>query len=439
MPLPRPIDLNKYRERLARMETVRVNGRVSQVIGLIIESNGPEASVGELCWIHPKGRAEIPAEVVGFRNNKVLLMPLREMEGISPGSEVVASGHSMTVTVGMELLGRVLDGLGQPMDGLGVILGQRDVPLHNAPPPPLTRRRIHDCLVMGVRAIDGLLTIGAGQRMGIFAGSGVGKSTLLGMIARSTSADVNVIGLIGERGREVRDFIEKDLGEAGLARSVVVCATSDRPALERIKGAMVATAVAEYFRDEGLNVMLMMDSVTRYALAQREVGLAVGEPPTTRGFTPSVFANLPRLLERSGTGAVGSITGLYTVLVEGDDENEPIADAIRGILDGHIWLKRALATQNHYPPVDVLNSVSRVMIDIVPPEHDLAARRMREVMATYKDAEDLINIGAYLSGSNPKIDNAIAMREPILEFLRQGIYETSSWEETQMRLIHLAR
>lgn len=420
--------LNEY-------EPMRVLGRVTRVIGLTIESVGPAARLGELCYVHPRqGNPPIRAEVVGFKENQVLLMPLGEMEGIGPGCEVSATGSSFQVEVGAQLLGRVLDGLGQPMDGKGPVLANKYYTVANLPPNPLSRRRITRPLEVGVRAIDGLLTCGCGQRIGIFSGSGVGKSTLLGMIARNTSADVNVIALVGERGREVRDFLEKDLGEQGLMRSVVVVATSDQPPLVRMKGALVATAIAEYFRDQGRNVMLMMDSVTRFAAAQREIGLAIGEPPATRGYTPSVFAVLPKLLERSGMGARGSITGLYTVLVDGDDMNEPIADAVRSILDGHIVLSRDLAAQNHYPAIDVLASVSRLMIDIVDKEHQDAANRLREVLATYRNAKDLIDIGAYHAGSNPKIDDAIARIEAINAYLCQGVEEKSSFAGTVQQL-----
>jgi flagellum-specific ATP synthase len=364
-------------------------------------------------------------------------MPVGELAGISPGSEIIATGQKLQVEVGQSLLGRVLNGLGQPMDGKDPLFTGNYYPLNASPPNPLTRKRIEVPLAMGIRAIDGLLTCGRGQRIGIFAGSGVGKSTLLGMIARNTEADVNVIGLIGERGREVRDFLERDLGEEGLARSVVVVATSDQPALVRIKGAMVATAVAEYFRDQGKDVMLMMDSVTRFAIAQREVGLAVGEPPTTRGYTPSVFALLPKLLERSGTAEKGSITGLYTVLVEGDDMNEPIADAVRGILDGHIVLSRNLAHLNHYPAIDVLASVSRLMSELGSKEHKDAAGKLRSSLAIYHNNEDLINIGAYASGSNPQIDSAISMIQPINGFLRQGVYEKAPFGDTVAGLVSM--
>jgi len=437
--IPLRYNLRKYRALLDRVEPLRVNGKVRQVIGLLIESHGPEASVGELAYFYPRGREEIPAEVVGFREQKVLLMALGEMDGVSPGCEVIATGKIMSVGVGEELLGRVVDGLGRPIDSKGIIFTTKEMPIINNPPSPLTRKRITENLSMGVRAIDGLLTTGKGQRIGIFAGSGVGKSTLLGMIARNTSADVNVIGLVGERGREVRDFIEKDLGDEGLARSVVVAATSDRPALERIKGAFVATAIAEYFRDEGYDVNLMMDSVTRLAMAQREVGLTIGEPPTTRGYTPSVFAMLPRLLERSGTSDKGTITGLYTVLVEADDMNEPIADAIRSILDGHVVLSRDLAQQNHYPAIDVLMSVSRLMVDITPPDHRRTAGIMRDAMATYKDAQDLINIGAYVPGSNERIDFAISKINDIRAFLRQEVEEKSSYDDAVSRMMEMFR
>ena len=399
-------ELQKVQDAVRNCISIKLTGKVTQVIGLVIESKGPVVSVGELCYIHShtEGVPPVPAEVVGFREGYVMLMPVGEMQGIGPGCEVVSAQKMLQVKVGDMLLGRVLDGLGNPMDDKGPILSDVEYPLQAPPPPPLTRPRIHESLYVGVRAIDGLITMGDGQRIGIMAGSGVGKSTLLSMIARNTEADISVIALIGERGREVRDFIERDLGEEGLKRAVVVVATSDQPALVRIKGAMTATAIAEYFRDQGHKVILMMDSVTRFAMAQREVGLTIGEPPATRGYTPSVFALLPRLLERAGTSENGSITGIYTVLVDGDDMNEPIADAVRSILDGHIVLSRAIAAQNHFPAIDILPSVSRVMNEVVTKEHLKAAQQMRSLMAVYKDAEDLIHIGAYVKGSSKKID-----------------------------------
>jgi len=423
------LKFEKYYQAIERSEPIKTNGKITQVIGLIIESQGPGANLGELCHVFPNsGSARIQAEVVGFRDNKLLLMPLGDLSGIGPGCEVVATGDSFRVGIGSQLLGRVIDGLGNPLDGRGPLQCQDDCPVNGNPLNPLDRKRITEPLSIGVKAIDGMLTVGKGQRIGIFSGSGVGKSTLLGMVARNTSADVNVIALIGERGREVREFLEKDLGDEGLQRSVVIVATSDQPALVRLKGAMVATSVAEYFRDQGLDVMLMMDSVTRFAMAQREVGLAVGEPPATRGYTPSVFALLPKLLERSGTSSKGTITGLYTVLVEGDDTNEPITDAVRGILDGHVVLTRELAMQNHYPAIDILASVSRVMIDIVAEEHLRAADEARGILATYRDAKDLIDIGAYAKGSNPKIDYAISRIDSVIDFLRQGISEKYTFE-----------
>ncbi|MGB4219248.1 MAG: flagellar protein export ATPase FliI [Bacillota bacterium] len=425
-----PLDLEKSIAAIRRTDPITANGRVKQIIGLTIESAGPEAQIGEYCEIRSRHRREpVGAEVVGFRGDRVLLMPLGEMDGGGPGSEVVASGHSLRVPVGPGLLGRVLDGLGRPIDGKEAPEAEAFYPVTNAPPPPLARKRITQHLGLGVRAIDGLLTIGRGQRIGVFSGSGVGKSTLMGIIARNTEADVNVVALIGERGREVRDFLERDLGEDGLARSVVVVATSDQPALVRLKGASVATAIAEYFRDQGKDVMLMMDSVTRFAMAQREVGLAIGEPPATRGYTPSVFAQLPKLLERSGTSDRGSITGLYTVLVDGDDMNEPIADATRGILDGHIILSRKLAARNHYPAIDINSSLSRLMVEITDDDHQRAASVLREILSVYSEAEDLINIGAYNRGSNPKIDFAIDKIDAVNGFLRQGINERSTFEE----------
>ncbi|QJW46549.1 FliI/YscN family ATPase [bacterium BFN5] len=370
-------NINKYLTAIDQAESIKMNGKITQIIGLVIESQGPNVNLGELCYVCPRSTSGemIPAEVVGFRQNRVLLMPIGEMQGIGPGCEVIAAQRTLKVAVGRQLLGRILDGLGNPMDGKGPLSSNLEYPLHAIPPHPLSRPRITDKLSVGVRAIDGLLTLGRGQRIGIMAGSGVGKSTLLGMIARNTEADISVIALVGERGREVREFIERDLGEEGLKRSVVVVATSDQPALVRIKGAMTATAIAEYFRDQGLNVILMMDSVTRFAMAQREVGLTVGEPPATRGYTPSVFAMLPKLLERAGTGERGSITGIYTVLVDGDDMNEPIADAVRSILDGHVVLSRNIAAQNHYPAIDVLNSVSRVMLEIAENGHYQTAQK----------------------------------------------------------------
>lgn len=433
--MSRIFDPGKYLSAIYAADTMKLNGKITQIVGLVIESQGPNVTLGELCYIYPRSQGEpIPAEVVGFRENRVLLMPVGEMQGIGPGCEVVSAHKTLKVSVGRQLLGRVLDGLGNPIDGKGPIISNTHYALTTAPPPPLTRRRITKKLSVGVRAIDSLLTLGRGQRVGIMAGSGVGKSTLLGMIARNTEADISVIALIGERGREVREFIERDLGEEGLKRAVVVVATSDQPALVRLKGAMTATAIAEFFRDQGMDVMLMMDSVTRFAMAQREVGLTVGEPPATRGYTPSVFAMLPKLLERSGTGDRGSITGIYTVLVDGDDMNEPIADAVRSILDGHIVLTRNLAAQNHYPAIDVLASVSRVMLEITEKEHVQSAQRLRTLLATYREAEDLINIGAYVQGSNGNIDKAIAVIDEIKKFLQQDVNENTPVAETVERL-----
>ena len=430
------INLEKFNTAIDHCKSMNMIGKVVQIVGLVIECNGPNVSMGELCYVHShfEDVEPLPAEVVGFRGGYVLLMPLGETKGIGPGCQVVSAQKVLQVKVGPELLGRVIDGLGNPIDGKGPILCQKEYPIQADPPAPLERPVIKDSLYVGVRAIDGLITMGQGQRIGIMAGSGVGKSTLLSMIARNTEADISVIALVGERGREVKEFIERDLGEEGLKRSVVVVATSDKPALVRIKGALTATAIAEYFRDRGRKVVLMMDSVTRFAMAQREVGLTVGEPPATRGYTPSVFALLPRLLERAGTSAKGSITGIYTVLVDGDDMNEPIADAVRSILDGHIVLSRNIAAQNHFPAIDVLASVSRVMSAVVPKEHMEANRKLRALMAVYKEAEDLIHIGAYVKGSSPKIDEAVQKIDAINDFLCQGVFEVQSFEETIQRL-----
>lgn len=424
------INFKKYTEIIGRVNSIKQNGTVSQIIGLIVESIGPSASIGDICYIHTNDGTIHQAEVVGFKSEKTLLMPLKELYGIAPGNRVSTFREPFSVGVGDELMGRILDGLGNPIDGKEYIKLREKRSVYASPPNPLSRERILEPLQLGIRAIDGLLTCGKGQRTGIFAGSGVGKSVLLGMMARYTQADVNVIALIGERGREVRDFIENDLGEEGLKKSIVIVATSDQAALTRIKGAMVATTIAEYFRDQGLNVLLMMDSVTRYCMALREIGLAVGEPPTTKGYTPSVFAALPKLLERAGTSNKGSITGLYTVLVEGDDMDEPIADAARSILDGHIVLSRKIAAKGHYPAIDVLNSISRVMNNVAQTDHKEKAKRTFEVLATYREAEDMINIGAYSKGANSKIDYAIDRIDGVNTFLKQRIEESSSYEDT---------
>lgn len=426
------LDMHKYHRTISDIDTIRVFGKVTQILGLIIEGHGPGSSVGELCDIYTKwGKESVEAEVVGFKGERIQLMPLGETRGFSPGSKIVAKRHKAQIKVGDSLLGRVLDGFGNPIDNKGDIVEKLSYPIYSDPLNPMDRRRIEKPLDLGIKAINGVLTCGQGQRLGIFAGSGVGKSVLLGMIARNTNADVNVIALIGERGREVKEFIEKDLKAEGLARSVVVVATSDQPPLVRIRGAYIATAIAEYFRDCGKKVVLMMDSVTRFAISHRDVGLAVGEPPTTKGYTPSVFSALPKLLERAGTCyGEGSITGLYTVLVEEDDMNDPIADAVRSILDGHIVLSRELASQNHFPAIDILHSISRTMIDVVGTDHINHTRRLREVLAIYKKAEDLINIGAYKKGNNPRIDYAIQMIDRINSFLRQGINEKVDFENS---------
>jgi FliI/YscN family ATPase len=417
--------------RVREAEVIRNHGHVVQLIGLVIESEGPLAAVGEICRIEAAGHnGSTLAEVVGFRNHHVLLMPLGELHGIHPGSEVIAMGSALRVAVGDALKGRVIDGLGHPLDDKGPVVAADYVSLNLQPPHPLKRQRIAQCFRTGIKAIDTFVPCGRGQRLGIFAGSGVGKSTLLGMIASQAEADVNVIALIGERGREVREFLEKDLDATGREKSVVVVATSNQPAIARLKGAFVAMAVAEYFRDQGQNVLLMMDSVTRFAMAQREIGLAVGEPPATRGYTPSVFSLLPQLLERAGAGETGSITGLFTVLVEADDMNDPIADAVRSILDGHVVLTRELATQNHYPAIDVLESVSRLTRDLTSGEQQKLTARGREALANYRKNQDLINIGAYPAGTNPAIDLSIQLHEPMKTFLRQAIDQGFSTEQS---------
>jgi flagellum-specific ATP synthase len=432
------IDFEKYHHAVEKADLVRVIGKVVQVVGLIIEAQVGGVSVGDLCSIRiEKENREAFAEVVGFRENRVLLMPLGSTAGIAPGAQVLAAGKPLMVRVGNDLLGRVLNGLGEPIDDKGAIAGELDYPLDADPPDPVRRPRITEVLRVGIRAIDGMLTVGRGQRIGIFAGSGVGKSTLMGMIARNAEAEVNVISLVGERGREVRDFMEESLGEEGLKKSVVVCATSDQPPLIRLKAAFVATAIAEYFRNQNKTVILMMDSTTRFAMAQREIGLAAGEPPTTKGYTPSVFALLPRLMERSGTSVTGTITAFYTILVEGDDMNEPIADHSRSILDGHIVLSRDLAARNHYPSIDVPHSVSRLMTNLVSDEHKEAAGKLREVLARYSEAEDLINIGAYVKGSNSKIDYALSKIEQVNTFLKQGTFDSIDYEETVEQLISI--
>ncbi len=444
------VDLSKYK-KMQNAPFYRTRGKVVNVIGLTIESAGPDAKLGDICLIYPKKKEDdsytdhvvkpAMAEVVGFKDNHVQLMPYENTSGIGNGSIVENTDSPLRVNVGEGLLGKTLDGLGR-IDGTsygqGVQLeGGVAYSVENQPPDPMTRDPISDVLSLGVKAVDGLLTVGKGQRIGIFAGSGVGKSTLLGMFARNTQADINVIALIGERGREVREFIERDLGEEGMKRSIVVCATSDRPALERLKAAKTATSIAEYFRDKGKDVLLMMDSLTRFSMAQREIGLASGEPPVSRGYPPSVYAEMPRLLERAGRSRSGSITGLYTVLVDGDDMNEPITDTARGILDGHIVLNRKLAQKNHYPAIDVLASISRCMSAIADPEHKKAAGKLKTVLATYNDAEDLINIGAYRSGANKNIDYAVSKIEKVNEFLMQETDEKFSFEQIRAMLLNM--
>jgi flagellum-specific ATP synthase len=424
------LDFTRYRAVLEK-NYIRKLGRVSQVVGLTVESIGPDVNIGQTCLIKAgKYGSAVLSEVVGFKNNNILIMPLGDMAGIGPGNIIEAQEKPIFIRVSEKLLGRVLDGVGRPMDGKGEIDEGDEHGVLNAPPNPLVRNRIKQPLSLGVKAIDGLLTVGKGQRIGIFSGSGVGKSTLMGMIARNTKADVNVIALVGERGREVREFIEKDLGEEGLRRSVLVIATSDKPALVRLKAAEVATSIAEYFREKGKDVMLLMDSLTRFAMAQREVGLAIGEPPVNRGYTPSVFSVIPRLLERAGNSDKGSITGLYTVLVDGDDLTEPVTDTARSVLDGHIVLARKIANRNHYPAIDILASVSRVMTDIVTPEHKKMANEIKKSMAVYDNSEDLINIGAYVKGSSPEIDDSISKHDKINTFLTQTVEERVSFEDT---------
>ena len=428
MELSEKIHFDRY-EALLDRSYVKHLGKVAKVVGLTIESIGPMAKLNDLCLIRSNSAAGVvKAEVVGFRDDRVLLMPYDNVEGVGLGSWVENTGAPLQVPVSEELLGLTLDGVGEPMnaDSLGADCAHYSV--EAAPPDPLSRKIIDEVLTLGVKAVDGLLTIGKGQRIGIFAGSGVGKSTLMGMFARNTKADINVIALIGERGREVREFIERDLGEEGMRRSVVVVATSDKPALIRKKAAQTATAIAEYFRDQGKDVLLMMDSLTRFSMAQREIGLASGEPPVSRGYPPSVYAQMPKLLERAGNSDRGSITGLYTVLVDGDDFNEPITDTARGILDGHIVLSRQMAQKNHYPAIDILQSISRVMSSIITKEHKVAAGKMKQVLATYQEAEDLINIGAYKAGSNPDIDFAIDKIRAVNAFLQQQTDEKYTFD-----------
>jgi flagellum-specific ATP synthase len=431
--------LEKYLETAEETETIKYVGRVIKVQGILIESAGPQAVIGEVCRIEvPRGRGTILAEVVGLSGGIVQLMAYEEIEGIEIGNRIIASGDLLGVPVSQKLLGRVLNAMGRPVDGKGEIESPVHYPAMSGSPDPLKRPRIKERLATGVRAIDGMLAVGRGQRMGIFAGSGVGKSTLLGMIARNTNADVNVVALIGERGREVNEFIEKDLGQEGLARSVIVVTPSNSPPLARLRGAYTATAVAEYFRDQGLDVMLLFDSVTRFARAQREIGLAIGEPPATRGYTPSMFDSMPKLLERCGTSDRGTITGFYTILVDGDDLDEPVSDTVRGILDGHIILSRSMAQRNHYPAIDVLASISRLAPSVSGPVTTKVAGYIRRLMAVYSEAETLINVGAYHTGSNPAIDEAIAKREAIEQFLIQMVEEKTPVIESLRALSKIA-
>jgi len=418
-------------DRVVRCDPCNYLGKIDKIVGMMVESTGPNTTVGELCRIHnPNGSGYVNAEVVGFRENKVLLMPYEDLAGIAPGSIVEGTKTKLKIPVSKALIGRTVDALGRPIDGLGDISAGTRYEVESAHSNPLARPRIDTKMTFGVKAIDGLLTIGKGQRMGIFAGSGVGKSTLLGMIARNVHADINVIGLVGERGREVREFIERDLGPEGMKRSIVVAATSDQPAMLRLKCAMAATSIAEYFRDQGKDVLLMMDSLTRFAMAQREIGLASGEPPVARGYTPSMYTSMPKLLERTGNFEKGSITGIYTVLVEGDDTNEPISDTVRGIIDGHIILSRKIAARNHYPAIDILGSISRLMYDIVDRAQTDDANKLRNIMSVYESNYDLISIGAYKKGANPALDTAIVKIEKINAFLQQKVEEKLDYDET---------
>ncbi len=428
------INLTRYMAGINQVKQIKFHGKVTQVVGLVIEGYCPDTAVGALCEIQSNTGERIPAEVVGFKDNKALLMPLGELRGVGLGSLISVRRQKSSLMVGPSLLGRVIDGLGEPIDDLGPIFADKEYPVYATPINPMQRNPIRRPLDLGIRAINGLLTCGEGQRVGIMAGSGVGKSTLLGMIARYTEADVNVIALIGERGRELREFIDKDLQAEGLSKSVVIVATSDQPPLVRMRGAYIATTIAEYFSSMGKRVLLMMDSATRFAMAMREVGLAIGEPPTTKGYTPSVFAALPKLLERTGNFGTGSITGLYTVLVEGDDFNEPISDAMRSILDGHISLSRDLAARNIYPPIDVLNSASRVMMDVTDREQQQLAGKFKELLATYRQAEDLINIGAYKAGSNPKIDYALTKLDQLTNYQKQQVHDGVSFADSLRQL-----
>jgi FliI/YscN family ATPase len=429
------MSLARYLNAVDAADPMPLTGRVVRSVGLLVESRGPRAQVGELCELHQASGRKLMLEVVGFRDGFLQSVPLGTTAGIRPGDVLVARGGSARIPVGPELLGRVLDGLGQPLDGLGPVRGETSAPLYPPPMNPLARDPIVTPMGTGVRAIDSLMTCGRGQRLGLFGGSGVGKSTLLGMMARGTSADIAVIALVGERGREVRSFLEHDLGPEGLKRAVVIVSTSDNPPLVRLRAAYAATTVAEYFRSRGQHVLLMMDSVTRFAMAQREVGLAAGEPPTAKGYPPSVFALLPGLLERAGNvRGQGSITGIYTVLVEGDDTNEPVADNVRAILDGHIVLSRELGARNHYPAIDVLHSVSRTMPDVTTVDHRLKAGQVRDWMATVRDSEDLVSVGAYVAGSNPRIDEALARRGAIDTFLRQPADELVTLEQSRAAL-----
>ena len=417
-------------KQIQQAETIAHTGKIENIVGMSIEASGSKAAVGDICRIYSDESAgQVSAEVVGFKNDRLLLMPYSEMNGISAGNFVRNTGHQLELKVGMHLKGRIINALGQPIDDRGPLEEGVSYCIGGNYINPLTRPPIRERMEFGVKAIDGLLTIGKGQRMGIFAGSGVGKSTLLGMIARNVTADINVIALVGERGREVLEFVQKDLGEAGMARSVLVVATSDQPAMLRMKCPSVATGIAEYFRDQGYDVLLMMDSLTRFAMAQREVGLSIGEPPVARGYTPTIYAELPKLLERSGNFRKGSITGIYTVLVEGDDMNDPIADTVRGILDGHIVLSRSLAAANHYPAIDIGASISRLMVELVSPEHRQLASRLRDILSTYEKNADLVSIGAYKAGSNPKLDFALQKIDDINGYLMQGINEAFSYQQ----------